>query len=139
MTAFDTDVLSLIFKADPHIVGRLRGVSVDQQMIPIVVVEEILRGRLDAIRQAQAKRLRLTVERAYELLEESLQDIRRFHILAFTESAQALFEGWRSAKIRVGSQDMRIVAICIVHGATLATRNRRDYELIPGLTFEVWN
>lgn len=37
------------------------------------------------------------------------------------------------------THDMRSAAICIVHGATLATRNARDYAQLPGLTFDVWN
>jgi tRNA(fMet)-specific endonuclease VapC len=139
MIAFDTDVLSLIFKGDLLIVDRLKAVAVDQQRIPIIVAEEMLRGRLDAIRQAQAKRIRVTVEQAYELFEQSIGNIRRFRLLSFTQAAQKLYEGLRSAKIRVGSQDLRIAAICIVHGAILATRNRRDNEQIPGLTYEVWN
>ena len=93
MSAFDTDVLSLIFKCDQLIVERLKNLSADRQAVPIVVIEEILRGRLDAIRQAQANRIRLKVDRAYELLDESLRDIRRYRVLQFTEAAQARFDG----------------------------------------------
>lgn len=139
MTAFDTDVLGGLFKADPLILGRPSAIPVDQQAIPIVAIEEILRGRLDAIRQAQSKRIRTTTERAYELFEESPRDIRRFNVLQYTRAAQLLFEEWRSAKIRLGSQDLRMAAVCVTRGATLVARNRRDFEQIPGLTFELWN
>ena len=32
-----------------------------------------------------------------------------------------------------------IAAIAIAHNATLATRNARDFTLVPGLLLEVWN
>ena len=35
--------------------------------------------------------------------------------------------------------DAAHIAICIVHGVTLITRNAQDYTQIPGLTFDVWN
>ena len=44
-----------------------------------------------------------------------------------------------AAKIRVGTQDLRIAAIATAHNATLVTRNARDYQLVPGLTLDVWN
>ena len=107
--------------------------------MPIVALEEVLRGRLDAIRRAQAGRVRLTVDRAYDLLRDAIEDTRAYHILPYTAAADALFRQWRAAKIRVGTNDLRIAAICVGHGATLVTRNARDYAQVPGLTFDVWN
>jgi predicted nucleic acid-binding protein len=31
------------------------------------------------------------------------------------------------------------VAICVAHNAKLITRNRRDFERIPGLIVEFWD
>ena len=45
---------------------------------------------------------------------------------------------WRKKKIRGSTHDLRIAASCVVSSATLVTRNRRDFEHIPGLAVEFW-
>lgn len=139
MTAFDTDVLSELLLGTPAYVQRADMLLAADRVVPIVALEEVLRGRLDAIRRAQAGRIRLTLSRAYDHLRDALEDTRVYRILPYTIAADALFQGWRAAKVRVGSNDLRIAAICVDHGATLATRNARDYAQVPGLTFDVWN
>ena len=138
MTAFDTGVLSDLFAADAVCVQRAALIPAADKFIPIVAFEEVLRGRLDAIRRAQAGRIRLTIERAYDLFRDALEDAEPFPFLPYTAGAEALFQQWRRARVRVGTQDMRIAAICLDHGATLVTRNARDYARIPGFTFDVW-
>jgi tRNA(fMet)-specific endonuclease VapC len=139
VTAFDTDVLSDLFKNVPALLARIGAVPPDEQLVPVVVVEEILRGRLDAIRTAQAPGSRVPLERAYGEFEKSLADLERFTILPYTAAAHALLQTWRAAKIRIGANDLRIAAVCFAHGAKLVTRNARDYSRVPGLNFEVWN
>lgn len=138
MTAFDTDVLSDLFADDPVCVQRAALIPTADQVIPVVSFEEVLRGRLDAIRRAQAGQIRLTVERAYEFFQESVTRAKTFRLLPYTAGAESLFQQWRRSKVRIGSQDLRIAAICLDHGATLATRNARDYAQIPGFTFDEW-
>lgn len=53
MNAFDTDVFSEILLGNAAYISRLSLIPADQQAIPIMVAEEILRGRLNVIRQAQ--------------------------------------------------------------------------------------
>lgn len=139
MIVFDTDVLTDILRGVPRIVQRAKLIPPEDQAIPIVGAEEILRGRLNAIRQAEAGRLPLTIAHAYELMRKSLSDFRNVTILPYTDSAELLFHEWRSQKIRVGTRDLRIAAVCVDHDAKLVSRNRRDFDRVPGLHVEYWS
>jgi tRNA(fMet)-specific endonuclease VapC len=136
--AFDTDILSDILRGTPALVARAELIDPAQQVVPAVVVEEVLRGRFATIRQSESGKGKITLAQAYELFEQSFRALAAFRILSFTDAADKLAEAFRKSKIRVGTRDLRIAAICIVHGATLVTRNARDYALIPGLTLDVW-
>ena len=139
MSAFDTDVLTLIFAGFEPYRQRLNAIPRDEQFVPIVVLEEHIRGRLNTIRQAESGKSKISLSDAYDLLQRSLLDSRSFRILAFTPEAERLVDEWRAAKIRIGTQDLRIAAICIAHNVKLATRNKRDFDKVPGLNLEVWN
>jgi tRNA(fMet)-specific endonuclease VapC len=139
MIVFDTDVLTDVLRGAPDIVRRARQIPREEQAVPIVVVEEILRGRLNAIRQAEAGRLSLTVARAYELMRETIHDLRSVLILSYTDRAEILFNEWRAGKIRVATHDLRIAALCVDQGAKLVSRNRRDFDRVPGLIVEYWS
>ena len=139
MSAFDTDILSELLFRNVAYTQRADLIPTADKAVPVVALEEVLRGRLDGIRRAQSGRVRLTVHRAYDLFRDALEDTRPYRLLPYTAAADALFRQWRKAKVRVGTNDLRIAAICVVHGATLVTRNARDYAQVPGLTFDVWS
>jgi len=139
MIAFDTDVLTELLSGNTKVVRRANAIAEEDQSVPVVVVEEILRGRLNSIRRAEAGQASLRVEQAYALFEESLKDIRHFRILSFSTEAQAIYRQWRKQKIRVSTHDLRIAAICVDRGATLISYNRRDFERVPGLRVEFWS
>lgn len=139
MTAFDTDVFTLILEGYQDYLDRLDAIPAAEQTVPVVVWEEVLRGRFNVVRQAEAMKTSLPLPAAYELLREALLDSRRFTILPYTPAAHDLYVGWRAAKIRVGSRDLRIAAIAAAHDTVLATRNRRDFDKVPGLKLSVWN
>jgi len=60
-------------------------------------------------------------------------------ILAYDDLAATEFERLRQARIRIGTKDLRIAAICISNGATLLTRNLKDFGQVPGLRAEDWS
>jgi tRNA(fMet)-specific endonuclease VapC len=138
MIAYDTDVLTDLLYGKPDVVARAAAVPVAEQMVPVVVAEEILRGRLDLVRRAEAGKARMTLEAAYELLRQAFLDLRQMNILPYTADADTHFSLWRGQKLKVKTHDLRIAAIAFAHGATLVSRNRRDYELVPGLALELW-
>jgi tRNA(fMet)-specific endonuclease VapC len=82
---------------------------------------------------------RFVDRKAYELLGRSLKCFRQRVILSYSDGADSLFETWRKQKVRVFTHDMRIAAIAVNHSATLVSRNRRDFERIPGLSVEFWD
>jgi tRNA(fMet)-specific endonuclease VapC len=138
MTAFDTDVLTEVLLGNPTYVQRAATVPFNEQAVPIVVVEELVRGRLNTIRLAEAGKGRITIESAYEFFERTLMDLRQLAILSYTSGAELLFREWRQQKLRIPTHDLRIGAICVAAAATLVSRNRRDFEAIPGLNVEFW-
>src|SRR5262245_42824316 len=101
MIAFDADVLSKILRGDAALAKRASHVPVVEQTILKVVVEELHRGRLNSIRQAEADKGKLTLERVYELLQETVDAFQHVPILPYTPAAEVLLQEWRNAKIRV--------------------------------------
>lgn len=138
MIAYDTDVLVELLRGHPTYAAKARAIPKEQQFVPIVVVEEIQRGRLNNIRQAEARKGRISLERAYELYEQTFVALRSMPILSYTASAEAQFQGWQQLKVRGSTHDLRIAGICVAHSVRLITRNRRDFEQLPGLTMEIW-
>ena len=138
MSAFDTDVLTEVLLGNTAYVGRAAVIPLHEQAVPVIVVEEIMRGRLNIIRQAEAGRVSISLARAYELFEDTFADFRRLHILSYTVQAEAFYQEWRQQGFCLGTHDLRIAAICVAYSATLISRNRRDFERVPGLVAEFW-
>jgi tRNA(fMet)-specific endonuclease VapC len=131
MKAFDADILTLHFMGDPVCVLKTALIPADELSVTIVAAEEVLRGRLSAIRQAQAGNSKRPLDVYYQRLERTLIDLRRLTILSHSPQAEGLVQSWRKQKIKVGISDLRIAAICVIHGATLISRNRRDFDQVP--------
>lgn len=138
MIAFDTDVLTEVLLGNAAYVTRAAAIPLHEQAVPVIVIEEIMRGRLNIIRQAEAGRVSVSLARAYELFEDIFTDFRHLHLLSYTGQAEALYQEWRTRGMRLGTHDLRIAAICVAHRATLISRNRQDFERVPGLVTEFW-
>lgn len=89
MIAYDTDVLVELLKGHPTYAAKARAIPKEEQFVPIVVVEEIQRGRLNSIRQAEAGKGRLSLERAYALYEQTFAVLRSIPLLSYTGVAEA--------------------------------------------------
>jgi tRNA(fMet)-specific endonuclease VapC len=132
----DTDHLSLLQRGHAHVLARLAAIPLTQRAVTIVSADEQLQGRLAVIRRAKTQ---TDAAREYERLRETIQFFANVRILAYTTAAVSEFEALRRQGLRIGTQDLRIAAICLTQQATLATRNQRDFGLVPGLMTEDWS
>jgi tRNA(fMet)-specific endonuclease VapC len=132
----DTDHLTLLQQLHPQVRQRIRGTDPATLAITIISAEEQMRGWLDAIRRHNGSPRQIW---AYQGLREMMLFLQHVLILPFDQAAYQQFEALRQQKIRIGSQDLRIASIALTIGATLVTRNKRDFEQVPGLTIEDWS
>jgi tRNA(fMet)-specific endonuclease VapC len=107
MKAFDTDILTEILAGNPAYAERIEQVPLEEQSAPVVAIEEILRGRLNVIRKAEAGKARITIDEAYRLFEETLDALRELKFLPFTPQAEVLLKEWRKSKVRGSTHDLR--------------------------------
>lgn len=135
MWILDTDTLTLFQNRNPRIVQRLNQINFEQVAVTTVTVEEQMRGWLDAIRQSSEPQ-RLVW--GYLGLRRGIEFFNTIRILDFDQNVSESYKELKQAKIRVGTQDLRIAAITISNDATLVTRNLRDFSRIPNLKFEDW-
>lgn len=139
MTVFDTDILSEILLGNSKYVSRASSIPANDRRIPVVAAAEILRGGLNAIRLAEAGKGKMSLGLAFRFLELQMKSLAAYDFLPYDAAADGHFVNWRASKIRIGTQDLRIAAIAFAHGATLVTRNARDYALVPGLVLDIWS
>ncbi len=89
--------------------------------------------------EAAAAKTPTRIQETYALLEEHIATFRDLPILSFGTEPSGRFAVLRASKVRVGTKDLRIAAICLANDATLLTRNAKDFALVPGLKFEDWS
>ena len=139
MTVFDTDILSLVFRGSVVYQRQFSSVRPAERYTSVVSCEEVYRGRLDAIRQADTRKNIAELLAAYDELKITIGQLGKLQVLPYNRLAHDLFTKWRTAKVRIGTQDLRIAAICVAHDATLVSRNKRDFDKVPELKLSVWN
>ena len=132
----DTDHVSLLQRGHPQVVANLARIDLANRAVTVVTVAEQIQGRLAVIRLATAE---TAAAHAFERLRETIAFYLAVKVLPYDAEAVALFEQLRQQKIRIGTQDLRIAAIALSNGATLVTRNSRDFRQVPGLNLEDWS
>jgi tRNA(fMet)-specific endonuclease VapC len=101
----------------------------------VISLEEELRGVLARANRALSPNERIL---AYQKLIERVNFFARWVILTLDAESIATFAQLRSQGIRIGTMDLRIASIALVHDATLLSRNTVDFTQVPGLRFENW-
>lgn len=131
----DTDCLTLWQNEHSSVKQQVSRVNYQEIAITVISVEEQMRGWLNIIRQSsQSDRLIW----AYKGLQDGVEFFKQVNVLEFDRDAYTCYAELLRQRIRIGTQDLRIAAIAISQNAILVTRNRRDFEKIPGLVFEDW-
>lgn len=131
----DTDCFSFFQQGHPLVRQRVSSLKAEEIATTIITFEEQVYGRLNRIRRSNSRE---ELVLAYANLRDTLEDFRRISLLNFDNNASTCYGELISQRIRIGTQDLRIGAIAISKNAILVTRNRRDFEKVPGLVFEDW-
>lgn len=135
MIVLDTNVLSEIARAQPHpaVLDWVDAQVSDDLVITALTAAEIRAGV--ALLPAE-RRKRQIGTRMETLLNETFAG----YVLAFDVDSSAHYAHVLAARTRAGrpmsALDAQIAAVCLQHGATLATRNIDDFE---GIGLELIN
>lgn len=139
MILLDTDHLSVLKYPESAQRARLEdrlAASSDRDIATTIVnAEEQMRGWL-----AEINRLRTVHQQipAYERLLKMLDFLSEILVIPFGVHAADEFNRLRRMKIRIGSMDLKIACIALVHNALLLSANLRDFQQVPGLRVENW-
>jgi tRNA(fMet)-specific endonuclease VapC len=132
----DTDCLTLLLHGHAKIARQAADHDPAELAITIVNVEELLTGWYTQIRKAKKEEQLI---RAYASLQEAVEFCARVRILPMDQPAMQFFHELRSRKTRLGTNDLRIAAVVLVHDAVLVTRNMRDFKRLAGLRLADWS
>lgn len=132
----DTDILSLFQHHHAQVVLAVAAHAQDRICICSVTVEEQLGGWSPIARSAKTHPQH---EFAAQLLCRLVHSWCRFGLVAYTTPAMQRFDQLLKAKLNVGRYDLRIASIALELGATVVTRNRRDFGRVAGLPIEDWS
>ncbi len=99
----------------------------------VITVEEQLSGRIAQIRRQRELHDQLIY---YRWLQDHVDFFASWLVLPFDTEAADLVMSFRRQGIRIGTMDLKIAAITMVHEVTLLTRNTVDFAKVPGLRFE---
>ena len=138
MYILDTDHVSLWLENHPGVTSKAAEFESDI-VITIATVQELFNGwvgRLNDPVQANHQ------VRLYAKLSKVVAYLQAVVVLELDDAADQCFRrmltdypNLRKSRIQ---KDMRIAAIALFCNATVVTRNRRDFEQVPGLKFEDW-
>jgi tRNA(fMet)-specific endonuclease VapC len=132
----DTDALNLFFRGDEEAVQVLARLKIKQLSSTVISADEIVSGWQTLLRKVKNNAQEADVWRRYTI---SLNLMRSVQWLPFPEAAIERFETLKKMRLNVGNNDLRIAAIALENGATVVTRNVRDFRRVPELQVARWS
>ncbi|MGI4787832.1 MAG: type II toxin-antitoxin system VapC family toxin [Janthinobacterium lividum] len=139
MLILDTDHLSILERdtIEAFNLGRrLAPVPPEEVAVTIITYEEQMRGWFAYITQARTTPQQIE---AYQRLRRFITQYSRINLIDYDAEAGRQFDNLRTAKVRIGTKDLQIAAICLANNATLLTRNLKHFSQVPGLNAEDWS
>ena len=135
----DTDHLSVLeWQEQPacdRLLARLDSVAADDIATSIISFQEQVQGWLAYLNRARKAE---QIIAAYGKLEAIWRWFLKMNVLSFTPEAQGHFAALKGQCPRLQTLDLRIACIALATGATLLSRNLRDFRQVPGLSVEDW-
>ena len=132
----DTDILTHFQKGHAVVTRRARALAPAQLAVSIISAEEELIGWYTKVRQAKsADQLAI----AYERMTEAIRFLATVQLVSYSVAAIRRYEQLRNSLRRLSKNDLRIAAIALEGGDTVATANIRDFQQTPGLMVEDWS
>ena len=132
----DTDCVSLILYNHPQFTANT---AKHQVAVTIVTVQELFNGWVGRINDPS---LVHNLPALYSKLWTTVKYLQTIEILDFTSEADTclkkLLKDHPPLRKNRLQKDMRIAAIALSVGATVVTRNQRDFCQVPGLAIEDW-
>jgi tRNA(fMet)-specific endonuclease VapC len=132
----DSDLMSILLRGPASERSRLmdwiKRSGDDAVAVTIVTFQEQMRGWLAVIAKAKTPQQQVA---GYARLHALLRDYQRLPVLDLSDAAAQTFAALRRQYRRHGAADLRIAAIAITAGATLLSRNVRDFRPVEGLAF----
>lgn len=132
MLALDTNTISYYFRGDAQVVPRLQALPPAELGVPAIVEYELRHGLL-----------RLPPDAAALRQAALTQLLRPMQVLPFDSEcalhAAHIRVAMEAAGTPIGPHDTLIAATALRYGATLVTRNEREFSRVPGLHWVNWH
>jgi tRNA(fMet)-specific endonuclease VapC len=132
----DTDMLTLVQEGHPGASQRFLATPAHELAITVLTVEEQLSGWYTQVRKAKRPD---RLAWAYRRLAQNVGFLARLQIVTYDEAAIQRCDQLRKQNVKLKTFDLRIAAIVLEQKAILVTRNKRDFEKVPGLPVEDWS
>ena len=132
----DSDTLTLYQTGHATVVRNILSRPACDLALTVISVEEQLTGWYARLRRCKKPD---ELARIYLFLTNSIQSLARFKVVTFSESAILRAGALKKQGLNVGKKDLGIAAIALEHAVTVVTRNRIDFQRVPGLNIEDWS
>lgn len=132
----DTDTTTLYQWQHPKVVANIRYAPAGTVGHAAVTAAEQIEGRLAEIKRARTPEDIAACSGAFAVTVRFFAD---FELVPMTVGAVLRFRGLLALKLNVGGNDLRIAATALDIGATVVSRNVRDFGRVPGLNVVDWS